>query len=150
LTRTQYVELIDLRLLLEGAATERASHHMTPARIKALRKIAAELSAAAEQNHAPRYLKANRTFKFTIFEAANSPAMIDLIERVWLQIGPFLRYYAKDVRDQIDTDEHHAIVEALANGDGPAARAAMKRDINGGKKYLLETAEFAPEEPIKR
>ena len=137
--------LSNLRLLLEGAATKRASHHMTPARIKALRKIAAELSAAAEQNNASRYLKANQTFKFTIFEAANSPAMVDLIERVWLQIGPFLRYYAKDVRDQIETDEHHAIVEALVRGDGLAAKAAIKRDINGGKKYLLETAQFAPE-----
>lgn len=142
LTRKQFRELVDLRLLLEGDATRRAALSITKQQVKQLRRYAAELSAAGEENHPERYIHANQAFKFAIFEAARSPALFDLIERVWLQIGPFMRYYAKDVRSQVATDEHDAIVEALGRGDGPAAVAALGRDVSCGMQYLLDTVDF--------
>ncbi len=144
LTREQFLELVNLRLMLEAAATEKAARTVTGPELDRLAQIATELSEAAENNQADRYIQANQAFKFAIFEAARSPALFDLIERVWLQVGPFLRYYAKDVRSQIDTDEHHGVIDALARRDGLAARAAIERDISGGTRYLLETVEFVP------
>ena len=134
-------------LLWELVALNIAMVLLVAAERRAAARVVAELTAAATENDADRYIAANRAFKFTIFGAAASPALEDLIERVWLQIGPFMRHYAKDVRSQIDTDEHDAVVDALAAGDTAAARAAIERDIRGGADFLLDTVEFGTAPP---
>lgn len=147
LTREQFEDLVEIRLLLEGTATEKAVSSLARKDLAELKKIGAKLTAAAMANDAEAYLHNNRLFKFAIFHASGSPALEDLIERVWIQIGPFMRFYARDVRKQIDTDEHDAIIAALAAQDGPRARSAMERDIRGGAEYLLDLVEFfAPAE----
>jgi DNA-binding GntR family transcriptional regulator len=146
LTREQFAELVELRLLLEGAATLKAAVNISKKQLSALRKFGAELTSTAHNNDADRYIQATQDFKFTIFAAANSPALEDLIKRLWLQIGPFMRYYAKDVRGQIESDEHDAIIKALAKGDGLAAQAALEKDIRGGAAFLLAQANFAQPE----
>jgi len=146
LTRNQFSELVELRLLLEGAATFKAASHITKKQLTTLRRYGAELTSTAHENDADRYIQANQNFKFTIFAAANSPALEDMIIRLWLRIGPFMRYYAKDVRSQIDSDEHDDIIEALARRDGPAAKAAIESDIRGGAAFLLAQADFAQPE----
>lgn len=146
LTREQFSELVSLRLLLEGSATERAASRITSRQLKVLGKLANDITAASETNNAPAYIKANKSFKFAIFEAAESPAMFDLIERVWLQIAPFMSYYSKDdVRVQKETDEQDCIVRSLSARDAAEAKAAVERDISGGAHFLLEKASFANE-----
>lgn len=137
LTRDGFLELVDLRLMLEGAAARKAAARITKSEIRTLRKLATQLTDAAENNEAKAYIEANRAFKFAVFDIAASPALRDLIERVWLQIGPFMSYYSQDVRVQIETDEHDAIVDALAKADGEAARRAIELDIRGGADFIL-------------
>ena len=71
------------------------------------------------------------------------PVLADLIERLWLQVGPFMHYYVRDISAQADTDEYAVIVDALKSGDGPAARAAMERDVRAGWLFLAEHGTFA-------
>ncbi|WGD29579.1 GntR family transcriptional regulator [Ancylobacter sp. WKF20] len=147
LTRAQFDELIELRILLEGVATEKAARLITPEAIEALTRIASGLNEAAQANNADGYLQLNQQFKFTVFQAARAPALEDLIERLWLQIGPFMRHYAADIRGQRDTDQYEAVITALRRADGRAARAAMEADVAGGAAFLKRTAVFADAAP---
>jgi DNA-binding GntR family transcriptional regulator len=54
-----------------------------------------------------------------------------------LQFGPYLRVASErfDGRDGRGTNFHVAMVEALARGDGKAARAALESDI--GRAFEL-------------
>lgn len=37
-------------------------------------------------------LAGNRGFRFGLYEAARMPVLLDMIERLWLQIGPTLNF----------------------------------------------------------
>lgn len=143
LTREQFDELVELRILLEGVATEKAARLIEPGEIEELGQIAAALHDAVQANDADNYLQLNQKFKFTIFRAARAAALEDLIERLWLQVGPFMRHYAADIRGQLDTDQYDAVIASLRRRDGITARAAMEADVAGGAEFLKRTAVFA-------
>ncbi len=147
LTRAIFDELVGLRVLLEGIAAARAAPLITEAELTALDGFSAALTAATTGNDAKAYLEGNFQFKFAVFRAARSPALEDLIERVWLQISPFMRFFTEDVRGQADTDQHVETVAALRRRDGEGARAAMQNDILGGAEFLHRYAKFAEPEP---
>ncbi|AMO63603.1 glutamyl-tRNA(Gln) amidotransferase subunit A [Mycolicibacterium phlei] len=143
MSRRRFTELVEMRTLLEGQAAEAAAGRAGAADIVALRSLAQRLAEAAQTDDSAAYLLLNREFKFTVYRLSGSAVLVDLIERVWLQIAPFLHFYGAGVREQSGTDQYDAIVAALAAGDGPAARAATVRDIVSGAEFLLATGEFA-------
>jgi DNA-binding GntR family transcriptional regulator len=147
LTRATFDELVGLRVLLEGIAAERAAALITQAELAALDRLAEALTAATTENDANAYLEGNFQFKFAVFRAARSPALEDLIERIWLQISPFMRFFTEDVRGQADSDRHMETVAALRRSDGDGARAAMREDILGGAEFLRQHAKFAEPDP---
>lgn len=138
MTRQHYKELIELRALLEGRAAEIAASLITPKEISALNKVANDLTRSSMENDAERYIELNQKFKFGVVAAAKSEALADLVERLWLQVGPFMRYYASEVSKQHVLDRHDEAVEALRKRDGPAARKAIEQDILDGANFLFE------------
>jgi len=146
LTRAMFEELVGLRILLEGVAAQRAAGLITPAELEEVETQAQVISAATQNNDAKAYLEGNFRLKFAVFRAARSPALEDLIERVWLQVSPFMSFYIEDVGGQADTDRHHQLVDALRRGDGEAARVAMQSDILGGAEFIRKFASFEDSE----
>jgi DNA-binding GntR family transcriptional regulator len=73
----------------------------------------------------------NRAFHFTIYRQSGSTVLLPIIESLWLQFGPYLRAASErfDGREGRGTNFHVEIVDALASGDGKAARAALESDI---------------------
>lgn len=138
MTREQYTELLQLRSLLEGKAAEMAAGRITNGELSRLEKIATRLTEASLFGDANGYMAANQEFKFAVVAAARSEALADLVERLWLQVGPFMRFYINDIRRQHYLDRHEEVVEALRRRDGEAARLAIERDILDGADFLLE------------
>jgi DNA-binding GntR family transcriptional regulator len=146
LTREMFEELVGLRILLEGVAAQRAAGVITPAELDEVETQAGVISGATRDNDAPAYLQGNFRLKFAVFRAARSPALEDLIERVWLQVSPFMSFYIEDVRGQAETDRHHQLLDALRRRDGEAARVAMQSDILGGAEFIRKFGRFADTE----
>ncbi len=149
MTRARFQDLMKTREVCEGAATELASTQLSAAEIKAIKKGAAALTAAAQNKDIDDYLIRNYEFKFLIYRASHSESLIFLIETLWLQIGPFLRQFGShfngDLGKILDIDFHEETVEALERGDGAAAASAIRRDIAAGARFLLEQGTFASE-----
>jgi DNA-binding GntR family transcriptional regulator len=142
LSRRRFAELVEMRKLLEGTAAEKAAARARPADVEKLGDIARGLADAVAANDGARYLLLNREFKFAVYRLADSATLLDLIERVWLQVGPFMHFYGTGIAEQGDTDEYDGIVAALASHDGAAAKDATVRDIAGGEQFLLVAGVF--------
>ena len=94
----RYQEIAAIRLVLESLAAERAARHITPGEVAELRAINGRFQAAKRRRDVAVALASNRAFRFGLYEAARMPVLLDMIERLWLQIGPTLNFlYPQDV-----------------------------------------------------
>jgi DNA-binding GntR family transcriptional regulator len=144
LTKSRFNEMYELRVLLEGRATERAARQMTKKDFSELQQLLVELETASVRGNSDKYLEVNQRFKFKIFQSADQPVLEDLIERLWMQIGPFMRFYGKGIMD-LRVDRHKTALSALIARDGVTARSALEADVKEGATFLLTNAEFAEE-----
>lgn len=133
MTAEKLRQLMDVRALLEGAATEAACNLMNGNNLRSLRKSCADLTEAAKLGDIDLYLQRNYEFKFSIYRHSSNDQMIFLIETLCMQVGPFLRSYASvfegDLSGILAIDYHQDILDAFEEKDGAKARQAMVRDI---------------------
>jgi DNA-binding GntR family transcriptional regulator len=127
LSLERLADLRRVRLSVEGIATEWAAELMEPGELARLRRQCTLLSRAAKEENVKDYLRANRAFHFTIYNAARSP---------WLQIGPYLNLLRGSGNYVASNATHRAILEALAAHDGKAAAKALRADINDAYAIL--------------
>jgi len=129
-------ELAALRALLEPELAARALPRAHMALIERLRTINGRIAEHVAKNDIAGYIRTNLEFHRTIYLRAQAPAMLALIETVWLQLGPTMRalYMA---RTRTDLQKHHRmILAALAAGDEPGLRLAVRTDVTQGLKML--------------
>ncbi|MCB1329526.1 MAG: GntR family transcriptional regulator [Maritimibacter sp.] len=130
-------ELASLRALLEPELAARALPRAHMALIDRLRAINARIAEHVAKQEVAGYIRSNLEFHRTIYLRAQAPAMLALAETVWLQLGPTMRalYSAKT---RTDLQRHHRmILAALAAGDEPGLRLAVRTDVTQGLKMLV-------------
>ncbi|KPN64364.1 HTH-type transcriptional regulator McbR [Aliiroseovarius sp. xm-m-379] len=129
-------ELAALRALLEPELAARALPRAHMALIDRLRTINARVSEFVAKQDAVGYLRTNLEFHRTLYLRAHAPAMLAMAETVWLQLGPTMRaLYARKHRP--DLQKHHRmILAALAAGDEPALRLAVRTDVTQSLKMI--------------
>jgi DNA-binding GntR family transcriptional regulator len=130
-------ELAALRALLEPELAARALPRAHMALIDRLRAINARIAEHVAKHEVAGYIRSNLEFHRTIYLRAQAPAMLAMAETVWLQLGPTMRalYMAKN---RTDLQRHHRmILAALAAGDEPGLRLAVRTDVTQGLKMLV-------------
>ena len=132
MTEERYREIVDTRTLLEPAIAARALTNCTEELIEKLETIDNEIAVAMERGDPDAYSLKNREFHFTLYEAANCPIMLRLIESIWLQFGPFMRIVVGRLGTSLIDDQHISAVAALRNNDEAALREAIRLDIYDG------------------
>lgn len=141
LSRRAAEDICAVRALVEGEATAYAARRATRATVRKLKALMKAMDGFLKLDSFSRYLKANREFHFTIYDAAEMHLMVPIIEMLWLQVGPLQTYYTPESR-QLGHEFHGTIIEAIAANDPEAAKEAMVADIKGGADLLLP---FVPE-----
>ena len=63
--------------------------------------------------------------------------LLDMIERLWLQIGPALNFLYPQGPDGQGQHDDAVVLDALERRDGAAARAAICHAIDAGTKILV-------------
>jgi DNA-binding GntR family transcriptional regulator len=149
MTAASFSQLMAARVIVEGGATELAAARVNGNNLRTIRKLCDDLTAAARSGDINAYLVANYDFKFSIYRHCGNAPLLFLIETLWMRVGPFLRRYGDAFEGKLsgilDIDYHEQALEALEKGDGPAARAAIVRDLSEGAAFLLANAIFPPE-----
>ena len=130
-------ELAAIRALLEPELASRALPRAHLALIERLQAINSANAEAAVKGNAPGYIRTNLEFHRTLYLRAQSPAMLALVETVWLQLGPTMsKLYARLNRTQSPAT-HRMILAALKAGDEPGLRLAVRTDVTQGLRLLV-------------
>jgi len=130
LTRAEFDDLLQARLLLEGEAAERGALRLSEAETARLAALCDRMRAAVDAADAKGYLDANEDFHRLLYATAGSPALMNLIETLWLKAGPISNRLF-DVPEAVPrlNDAHEDALAALRRRDGAAVRAAIERDL---------------------
>jgi DNA-binding GntR family transcriptional regulator len=138
LTRTKFEELTKIRLALEGLAGEMAATKADAKLPVELERLDNRMHDATKSENARLYLRLNEEFHFTLYQAGESPSLLNFIEVLWLQVGPFLNNLFKIGRFQYDANEYHGeIIAALRRGNATAVGQAVQQDIAVSGKHLI-------------
>ena len=132
MTRARFQDLLRCRLLLEPEAARLALPSIDRARLKVLTDIDGRLGLALASGSAQDYMQANFEFHFMIYGARAQDTLLQLIETLWLQFGPFMRVVYGRVGTTSLVDRHEQALEAIATSDADGLRRAIHDDIAEG------------------
>lgn len=137
LTRRAFDDVLATRLLLEGEAAERGARHLSSADIAAAARLSKAMAEALKAGDLDAYLDANEAFHLLLYRAAGSPLLLELIDMVWMRIGPLSTRLNGDphVWRQMN-DAHEDIVAALERQDPAAVRRGIEKDLFCAGQYL--------------
>ena len=131
-------ELATIRALLEPELGSRALPRAHSALIDRMEAINAANTDAVLQQDAVRYVRTNLEFHRTLYLRAQSPAMLAMVETLWLQLGPTMRALYGRLRRNTPPPHHRMIIAALKAGDEPGLRLAIRTDVTQGLRHLTQ------------
>ena len=139
LSRAEFNDVLDMRMLLEGEAAERGSLRVTAQEVVALGELSARMNDALRACDAKAYLAANEDFHLLLYRAAGSPTLLGLIETVWLKVGPLSNRLFEHATALIVLNRaHEEVLLALAQRDSAGVRRAIERDLFVAGQFLRQ------------
>ncbi|MGD0555198.1 MAG: GntR family transcriptional regulator [Streptosporangiaceae bacterium] len=136
LSRTELVELYEIRKLLEPVATARAAKSASAESILRAVELAAIMGSETE---ASSWAEHNLRFHAIIEEAGSSPRLAEILRNL-RELSA--RYVAHSILTEPErvaqaNAEHEQILRALVDRDPEAAADAVLRHLNGTLRCLL-------------
>lgn len=129
-------ELAALRALIEPELASRALPRAHFALIDRLAQMNGRIADAVERHDAVGYIRCNLDFHRMLYLRAQAPAMLAMLETIWLQLGPTMRSLYGRARRNEPPRHHRMILAALRAGDEPALRLAVRADVTHGLRHL--------------
>ena len=145
MTRAKLDELRTLRVILEGSVAEKAGNKISEADLIEMHGLQDEMKSAVFRGDAKRYLTKNQDFHFLLYKSAGMSFAVDIIETLWLQIGPSFNFlllgkqsgkHSSTPDTSFLTLHHDALLKALERRNPVAVRLALEHDINDGMDFL--------------
>lgn len=138
----QFKELTTLRLGIEGFAAERAARRHGGAERATLRRHEAAFRRQSQRRNPDidAAIVANAKLHFAIYRGAGMPALVAIIEGLWLRIGPVLNLDMRGgparLASGVAMGCHAVLLAAIERGDAAAARDALLEDIRTTAEYI--------------
>jgi len=124
LSAEDLAEVYDLRALLEEQVLLRAADKCTPRDAEAIEELLRGVEEAATPSERA---ESNRRFHFAIFDLAQMPRAVRLLEQLWDATEAYRAvYFSLPESTRTIHGEHRALYAAVAAGSGEQAVAAQK------------------------
>lgn len=133
-------ELFRARELLEPELAVRALPGVDKTTISTLRSIDLAINQYVAEGDAAGYVQANNSFHTTLYVLADAPALMALVESVWLQTAPIMRRVYGRLGTAALADYHEATLVALTGRDAAALADAIRKDVAQGAALLRQAA----------
>ena len=141
LTRNEFKEILNLRLLLETEAVDKACQLRTKKAVTKVKKILDAMGKYVGVND-KEYIKKNDQFHYEIYSSAGSPILMGLIQRLLARVNPYIYMYAIDNKDLSGAVGCHLeMYEGFADGDSPRAVTALRKDLQNAGKIIIDNLE---------
>jgi DNA-binding GntR family transcriptional regulator len=137
LSPERYVEIIALRLELEGKSAAKAARHAGADVANELARLHAELDAAKAAGNKFTALEINERFHLTVVSAANMPVLEGLVKSLWVQCGPSLQFLHTDDFVPLERHPHLDLIDAIRANDPTRAVAAVWDDLVKNGEHVL-------------
>ncbi|WP_330466495.1 GntR family transcriptional regulator [Micromonospora zamorensis] len=147
LSRAEFDDLFDVRLLLEGATAGRAATH---ASTEERQRITAEAAASIDVEAGDGYRRhaaftaLDARFHDLIAEVAGSPLLRDSVTRLHSHLHLHRLYFPVTGAPDTNT-EHQRIAAAIAAGDSEAAAVAMRAHLTAARERHLPAFDQLPD-----
>ncbi len=132
MTAQRFSDLLRCRELLEPEAALAALPLIDTARLRKLRAIDDSIGRALKSGDVNAYMEGNFNFHFLIYSAQPRRTLLQLIETLWLQFGPFMRVVYGRFGTANLTDQHELMIRALRAHDAARLKRALVADIRDG------------------
>ncbi len=129
-TLSEVRKIYEARILIECYAVEQAAKNITDDQVATLNAGLQEMFACPADTEARDKLKANYDFHFQIYDACDSSYIVEMIERLWLRIGPLhISVFNSAPADREDflavQPQHVDLVKALRAHEPERAKEIM-------------------------
>ncbi len=125
------------RVNLECELARRAFERMDSDDLEKLKAIDIQLDTAIEGDNTRGYILGNYNFHFFIYDRANAPVLLRLVEALWLLYAPSMRLVcARYEAEGVDHDYHRVALAALAARDVDGFVTAIESDIRQGMGFI--------------
>ncbi|MGL4637162.1 MAG: GntR family transcriptional regulator [Beijerinckiaceae bacterium] len=135
MTLGHFREITRVRIVVEGYAAAEAALKADKAALENIAGYDAAFRRESEKKKPDLALAValNKDLHFSVYGAADMPVLMQIIERLWLQIGPVLNLDLRGsptrLREGAAKSWHGELVAALQVRDPERARAAVAGDI---------------------
>ena len=140
LTAKEMEEALRLRLMLESTAAERACDLRTESALPKVRKQLEALQSAADR---PKiFMRRNSQFHIAIYSLADSPLLLEMIERLMARVGPYVYTYAIAAQENTRAYEHHDLMyRGLAERNKKIITEALREDLEAAARIIIPVLE---------
>lgn len=138
-------DLFATRLLLEPPTARVAAGHLDPDCLQRLQDLMAVHSQPGDWASVEATVRASTEFHLIIARASGNSTVVQIITRLFdlMERVSFLGMLLLDNNDE-DSEEHRALFEALAAGDGSRAEQVMIDHLKNTKTFTLEALLMSP------
>ncbi|MER9856381.1 MULTISPECIES: GntR family transcriptional regulator [unclassified Mesorhizobium] len=143
MSKSRFIELREIRIRMEGMAIEYATERISAPELAEAAALSAAFNAECDlhQPDPAKLIVLNKNLHFTLYRASRLPALLQIVEGLWTQIGPVLnldvRSGSERITSKTPTKHHEAMIAALKIRDADAAKAALADDLRSASDYIL-------------
>jgi DNA-binding GntR family transcriptional regulator len=146
-TRKDAVAAYGARRLIEGEVARLTAAHIGKSALRGLRAHLKRERAARERGDKAAFVKLIGEFHVVLAEASGNPVLAQFVAQLVARTSLIIQLYERPVPSPCSTDEHVAIIEKIARGDGKGAARAMSEHLSAIERRLSfdEPEETAPD-----
>jgi DNA-binding GntR family transcriptional regulator len=150
-TVAQFREITAIRTEIEGFAAARAAAARSPADLEAMAAAEAgfRMESLAGSPNLARAVQLNMDFHFAVYRASGMPMLVEIVEQLWLRVGPIINLETRDHPGRLVTGgayrRHAQALEAIHRGDGEDARIAIAGDIAAAADFIVARGDILQE-----
>ena len=135
-------EVFTVMALLEGQCAKETAQRASEAELTRLKRIHADLEAAAESGDINGFFEANQAFHHTLQEIADNRWLLQVITDL-RKVIKLSRHHSLFSEGRLEQSlaEHRAILDALLVRDADGAELRMREHISSGRAALARIAE---------
>ncbi|HSR13717.1 MAG TPA: GntR family transcriptional regulator [Thermodesulfobacteriota bacterium] len=150
LTAAEMEEAIRLRILLESTAAERACDFRPEDAVPKLKNLLDSMGASVGR---PKiYMRRNTQFHFAIYSYAESPLLLDMLNRLWARVFPYVFTYSILKQEKNEAMRHHRkMFEGFAERNKKVIKEALQEDLqSAGRLIIAGLAKSRPDSSGRR
>ena len=140
LSKENLEEILEIRINLECIAARKATNSKDAHLMDRLNVYHKQYSTARASNVADELLQSNKEFHHTLYQAANMPILLNMIEQLWYKVSPYyyilFRQSAKP-NPVIGIRYHQEIINAVKRKDPDGVSKWIEADLTDSTRFVL-------------